>query len=129
GAPSRWFQHHTVLATRRAAKHQPALANDVRVRTRETRNAAYPAFVRSIRMLPLQQREAFILHHGERMNSRYLAVAMDCSTDAASNHLRTATTPLRTIGGEFFDEFVHQMARCYARTTPSDQLIVPRIRN
>lgn len=129
GAPSRWFQHHTVLATRRASKHPPDLANDVLLTTAETRNAAYPAFVRAVRSLPLQQREAFILHHGERMNARYLAVAMDCSTDAANNHLRAASTQLQTVSAEFFDEFVHQMSRCYARTTPSELLIVPRIRN
>jgi DNA-directed RNA polymerase specialized sigma24 family protein len=129
GAPARWFQHHTVLATRRAGKHPPTLANDVLLTTAETRNAAYPAFVRAIRTLPLQQREAFILNHGERMNSRYLAVAMDCSTDAANNHLRAADAALRAVSAEFFDEFVNQMARCYARTTPSEQLIVPRIRS
>jgi hypothetical protein len=54
---------------------------------------------------------------------------MDCSTDAANNHLRAATTQLQTVAVEFYDEFVHQMARCYARTTPSEQLIVPRIRS
>jgi DNA-directed RNA polymerase specialized sigma24 family protein len=128
GAPARWFQHHTVLASRRTGKHPPTLANDVLVTTAETRNAAYPAFVRAVRTLPLQQREAFILHHGERMNLRYLAVAMDCSTQAAGTHLNAATDQLRTVSREFFDEFTQQLARCYARTTPSEQLIVPSIR-
>ena len=43
--------------------------------------------------LPLQQREAFILHQGERLNPRLLGVAMDCSITAAQVHLDAATTP------------------------------------
>ena len=77
----------------------------------------------------MQQREAFILHYGERQNSRYLAVAMDCSTEAAANHLKAATDSLRAIAGPEFGPFTAQLAHCYTRLTPSEQLVLPSIKS
>ena len=128
GEPERWFRHHTVLTTRRAGKHTPDLTNDVFIIAARTRDAAYPAFIRAIRALPMQQREAFILHHGERFNSRYTAVAMDCSIQAADAHLSAAENSLKTLAGDRFAPFVEEMGRCYRSFTPTESLAIPRIR-
>src|SRR4051794_41165259 len=86
GAPTRWFHHHTLLTTRRTLKHSPTVANDTLL-DGETADTGYVAFIRSLRTLPMQQREAFILTYGEKLDLRALAVAMDCSVTAATNHL------------------------------------------
>src|SRR5436190_20123545 len=99
GAPQRWFTHHTVLTTRRADRYEPEPAKDVLVKPFGKPPADYVAFIRALRALPQQQREAFLLTQGEGFDLRALAVAMDCSTEAAGNHLKAATDMLRTISG------------------------------
>src|SRR5688500_18917949 len=67
GAPERWFHHHTVLASRRAGA-RPSPEEDVllsRVDRSSPAFAGYSTFVRALRDLGVQQREAFLLHHGE----------------------------------------------------------------
>lgn len=93
----RWFLHHTVLTVRRAAQHQPEPAKDLLAKGAP---AHWVAFVKSIRSLPPQQREAVLLHHGENLNQRYLGVAMDCSTTAAQTHLQAGEKALREMYGE-----------------------------
>src|SRR4051812_35090482 len=93
-APQRWFLHHTIITTRRAAKHQPDKTNDTLIADPRAAAPEYVAFIRALRSLPFQQREAFLLHHGERLNERWSAVTMDCSVIAASNHLNAATATL-----------------------------------
>ena len=127
GEPTRWCQHHTVLTTRRAARRPPDVAHDTLVRTAKTDNAYYAAFVRALRALPVQQREAFILHHGERLDTRQLAVAMDCSTEAAQNHLKEATRSLGALGGEYFPTFTAQLAQTYQSLTPDGELVLTNV--
>jgi DNA-directed RNA polymerase specialized sigma24 family protein len=127
GDPDRWCQHHTVLTTRRAARHQPDVAHDTLVRGAQTDNAYYAAFVRAIRALPPQQREAFILHHGEQFDVRALGIAMDCSQDAAGQHLKEATRSLSTLGGDYFATFTAQLAHTYKALTPSEELVLTNI--
>jgi DNA-directed RNA polymerase specialized sigma24 family protein len=127
GEPMRWCQHHTVLATRRAGRHQPDVASDTLVRGARTDNAYYAAFIRALRALPVQQREAFILHHGERLDNRGLAVAMDCSTEAAGNHLREASKALSALGGDYFPAFTAQLAQTYQSLTPSEELVLTNV--
>ena len=79
----RWFPHHTVLTSREI----------VRLNGYATAGWGLP---RELADLPTQQREAFVLHHGERLDLRQLATAMDCSTTAAANHLAAATGRLRS---------------------------------
>ena len=92
----RWFYHFTVLESRRhdgcEIKPDPLLNG-------ESVTPAFTAFVRALRSLPCQQREAILLNHGERLNPRFLAVAMDCSAQAAANHLRAATNEMSAIAG------------------------------
>jgi DNA-directed RNA polymerase specialized sigma24 family protein len=127
GEPQRWFMHHTVLTARRAHKHPPQPDKDLFVAMALTRDADYTAFIRALRSLPMQQREAFILHHGERLNERYLAVAMDCSVEAARNHLRVAEDSLRALAGSAYEAYREELARTYAGMSPAEDVVIPRV--
>lgn len=125
--PIRWSRHHTLLTTRRAARHQPEIARDPLVRGAQTDNAYYAAFIRALRALPMQQREAFILTHGEQWDSRSLGVAMDCSSDAANIHLREATRSLAALGGNYFAAFTAQLTQTYKNLSPSEELVLTNV--
>jgi DNA-directed RNA polymerase specialized sigma24 family protein len=125
--PMRWFVHHTVLESRQKSRVEMDLAVDPLIRGVETNSAYYPAFIRAVRTLPMQQREAYLLHHGERLDARGLAIAMDCSRDAAENHLREATNALTAYGGDFFPTFTAHLTQTYDRLSPEDELIVPAV--
>ena len=64
----------------------PAPNQDLLITVGPTGLPAYAGFIRALRTLPVQQAEAFILHHGEHLNERLLGVAMDLSTGAAGSH-------------------------------------------
>ena len=123
-----WFNHFAVLTSRRAAKHPPEAKQDLLLLNDPQPDMAYAAFIAAVRSLPHQQMEAFILHHGEKLNMRYLSVAMDLSVDAAHNHLRVATGMLRQASAQYFDHFTDRMASAYARLTPNENLVVPRVK-
>jgi DNA-directed RNA polymerase specialized sigma24 family protein len=138
GAPTRWFHHHTLLTTRRTLKHPPDLTNDTLLRAADPRagptaadskpDTGYVAFVRALRSLPMQQREAFILHHGEKLQVRDVAVAMDCSTTAAVNHLHVANDTLKMIAPADFDAHVMRMSKSYDALAPYEDLALPNTR-
>ena len=67
--------------------------------------------------------EAFVLNHGEKLNSRLLGVAMDCSATAAATHLTAATESLRTISGDTFPDLVPALERAYSTLTPPETLV------
>jgi DNA-directed RNA polymerase specialized sigma24 family protein len=121
----RWFVHHTVLTARRAASHHAPEAKRDLLAT--DGDAAYVAFVRAVRQLPVQQREALILHAGEHFNERFLGVAMDCSTDAAQAHLEAARAAVRAIAGEQLEPLLATMAASYARLGPADDQLRPAV--
>jgi DNA-directed RNA polymerase specialized sigma24 family protein len=123
----RWFYHYTVLETRRAPLMQAA-APDPLVSASPRNDAPYLALARALRALPVQQREAILLHHGEHLNPRYLAVAMDCSAEAAANHLRVATLQLRQLFGDGVDAMLNDIAIAYQRIAPNTQALHPEIR-
>jgi DNA-directed RNA polymerase specialized sigma24 family protein len=127
GSPTRWFHHHTVLTARRAFKHRPDVSNDTLIGSRAD-SVAYVAFVRAVRELPMQQREAFILSYCERLHQRGIAVAMDCSTTAANNHLREATDRLLLLAPQEFDRHTMHMRTAYEHLSPEEQLALPDIR-
>jgi DNA-directed RNA polymerase specialized sigma24 family protein len=131
-AAERWFLHHTLLTARRAAGHQPDPKSDLLVTAAADPPAdpPYLAFVRAVRQLPVQQREAFVLHAGEHFNSRYLGVAMDCSTQAAQAHLDAARTALQTVAGgpAEFDALAARVSAAYARLGPTDPQVLPAVR-
>lgn len=126
--PRRWFFHHTILTLRRASKHKPDLTSDPLIKFAETNHAYYPAYIRALRSLPNQQQEAFILHHGERLNPRQMATAMDCSTEAANQHLREASGALSNLSGDMFATFTAQLAHAYNKLTPTEELVLTNVR-
>src|SRR5687767_1722803 len=97
----RWFLHHTIIEVRRSAPADPpdAQADLLVARAEAGAGVAHAAFVRAVRALPPQQREAVVLHHAAHLNERYVAVAMDCSTGAAQAHLAAGTDTLRAVAG------------------------------
>ena len=119
-----WFLHHTVLKTREFAGPTPDASEDCLVLSLKTPPAEHIAFVKALRNLPPQQREAFLLLRAERLEPRQAAVAMDCSTGAAANHLIAATRALSEISANTFDARVAELVSVYASLTPPADLIV-----
>jgi DNA-directed RNA polymerase specialized sigma24 family protein len=137
--PSNWFYHHTLLAARWARAHRSAgeIRNDLLVAAAAVKDVdpagaiadpEYWAFVRALRNLPPQQMEAFLLHHGERLNTRLLGVAMDCSMAAATNHLTAATAAMETVAGESGEEMIGRLERAYWSLGPAAASALPNIR-
>src|SRR5688500_17137412 len=126
-APARWFRHHTVLAARDAAPETPP-ANDVLLEGAGEEDPAYAAFVRALRGLPQQQREAFLLNHGENFDLRQLGIAMDCSVEAAGVHLRHATLALQALAGHDFGRFAQRARAAHAASAPDESLALPYAR-
>jgi hypothetical protein len=116
-----------VLTTRRAQKHQPDLSNDVFLRS-ASNDPGFVAFVRALRTLPMQQREAFILSRAERLDIRTIAVAMDCSTMAATNHLEGATDRLKLLSPRDFDVHVQHVRSAYQSIGPEEEMALKDIR-
>jgi DNA-directed RNA polymerase specialized sigma24 family protein len=124
--PERWFRHHTVLAARSAAPRN-APSDDVLI-FKGPRDAGYVGFVRAVRALPQQQREAILLNHGEDFDLRHLGIAMDCSVDAAGVHLRQGTLALQTMAGPDFGRFIQELRAAYAASAPDESLALPYTR-
>jgi DNA-directed RNA polymerase specialized sigma24 family protein len=127
-----WFHHFTVLTTRRARagkrRPEPGAGNDMLLGDMSAPEPAYVAFLTALRNLPEQQQEAFVLHHGERIGLRTSSIAMDCSTQAAQNHLNAATETLRLVAGERFERFTTRLNAAYRRLTPDAELALPLVR-
>ena len=142
--PENWFYHHTLLSAREflarppdprqdllvtaapsAADAEPAPTGEIALAWVAPDQASYVAFVRALRNLPVQQAEAFILHHGERLNERLLGVAMDCSVAAAANHLAAANVALNAVTAGRTDAFAATLSRAYRALTPPPATIHP----
>ena len=121
--PENWFYHHTLLTAREVAQSGRSAERDLLVTAGPTGEPAYVAFVRALRGLPRQQMEAFLLHHGEKLNARLLGVAMDCSTQAASTHLAAATDALQQLGGDQFHPLTDTLANAYTALTPAETVL------
>ena len=130
--PENWFYHHTVMTSRAVAGAGAPLdpRDDVLVTGAgaPATDPAYVAFVRAVRGLPPQQAEAFILHHGERLNTRILGVAMDCSQEAAAKHLEAATSAIQAVAGTNLEPFAAAMQRAYTSLVPPANAIQPAAR-
>jgi DNA-directed RNA polymerase specialized sigma24 family protein len=120
--PENWFFHHTLLTIRSVAPHPPPPQQDLLITAGPT-EPAYTAFVRALRGLPVQQMEAFLLHQGEKLNTRLLGVAMDLSTQAATAHLAAATNTLQTIAGDQFASLTAALERVYTGLTPPQTVV------
>jgi DNA-directed RNA polymerase specialized sigma24 family protein len=124
-----WFYHHTLLATRQLAPRPPSIEDDLLLARDGERAPEYAAFVRAIRALPIQQAEAFLLHYGQNLNTRYLGIAMDCSTAAAANHLNAARAALRALSDESFEARVARLRAVVQSLGPDEELALPRVRS
>jgi DNA-directed RNA polymerase specialized sigma24 family protein len=125
--PSNWFHRFTIMTSRRSARHTTDVRKDVLVEQALGPDNEYVAFVAALRQLEAQQREAFLLHHCERLNARYSALAMDCSTQAAENHLKAAEQSLRLVAGTKFDPLSRKLCDAYAHLTPDGNDVVPQV--
>jgi DNA-directed RNA polymerase specialized sigma24 family protein len=129
-APENWFHHFTVITARRSIKRRPEPSEDILLGdTGVAPDPEYVAFLAALRNLPHQQQEAFILHHCERLGARTSSLAMDCSTEAAGNHLRAATDALRLVSGERYETFTTRAANAYRRLSPPPDAILPRVQS
>ncbi len=120
-----WFTHHTLLMSRTFEPAKSAQDDPLQIPGDDP--PAYQAFIRALRGLPYQQREAFILSHGERLGSRMLGIAMDCSTSAAANHLAAAQQDLKRIAGDELDVLTERLSRIYSALEPREALIVAEV--
>jgi DNA-directed RNA polymerase specialized sigma24 family protein len=125
--PANWFHRFTIMTSRRSAKHRAEPAKDVLVEQALDADGEYIAFVAALRHLEPQQREAFLLHYGERLNDRYAALAMDCSTEAAHNHLHVAEKNLRLVAGPSMNALTQKLADAYMHLTPADDSVIPAV--
>jgi DNA-directed RNA polymerase specialized sigma24 family protein len=125
--PANWYHRFTVMTSRRSAKHKPAAKNDVLVEQALAPDRPYIAFVAALRQLEYQPREALLLRHGEKLNGRYSALAMDCSTSAAENHLRVAEDSLKLVAGGEFEPMLRKMIDAYAHLTPEAEHLLPTV--
>src|SRR3569623_1349805 len=114
-APARWFMHHTILNLR---QHPIVCKTDPLLQYAAGKEIPYTAYLRALRKLPPQQVEAFILTHGEGLDNRRLAIAMDCSTTAAANHLTAAEDMLKTVAAAEYGERVTEFKKAYANLSP-----------
>ena len=119
-APWRWFLHHCILNVRRLG---PSPGPDPLVQYSADKQVAFVAFITALRKLPPQQVEAFVLHHGEKMKDRELAVAMDCSTTAATNHLAAANDTLKLVAAGSFDARVIDFRAAYENLSPDPEAV------
>jgi DNA-directed RNA polymerase specialized sigma24 family protein len=125
--PTSWFHKYTVQTSRRSAKHQPGMGKDVLIEQALSPDANYIAFVAALRQLETQQREAFLLRYGEKLNERYSALAMDCSTKAVETHLIGAERGLKLVAGADFEPLVAKLSDAYMHLTPDEQQLVPQV--
>jgi DNA-directed RNA polymerase specialized sigma24 family protein len=128
----RWFMHHTVLVSRQAIATRGYGGADPLAPTPPAAALAVddPLFrllQGALSALTMQQREAFLLHHGEHFDLRQLATAMDCSTAAAANHLAAATQRLRPLAADRLAEFTAALPHVLAGVVPPPTTISLRI--
>jgi DNA-directed RNA polymerase specialized sigma24 family protein len=125
--PVNWYNRFTIQVSRRAARHRPAAGKDVLIEQAMQPDTEYIAFIAALRQLDTQQREAFLLRHGERLQTRSTALAMDCSTEAADNHLKAAEQSLRLVAGSNFDALAQKLGDAFAHLTPDSNDLVPTV--
>lgn len=125
----RWFYHHTIIAARPYAERPPVPKADALLPTGASADPQALAFVKALRTLPPQQREAFLLTVGEQLSPRSMATAMDFSLEASGNHLGNAKRTLKTIAGDHYPSLELAVATAYASLTPAGDETLPLVRS
>jgi len=119
----RWFMHHTILLVRENMPNN--VTDDALLQGVGGPDlVAYGALISAMRKLPPQQREAFVLTHAQRWNTRLCAVAMDCSNRAVENHLIEANKKIQSLSGEHFDALTSALRQVYT-TLPLELPLTP----
>ena len=116
----RWYAHHTLLASRLIS---PEINSSQLVRLPEWVDSPNSSWYAELMRLPRPQREAFLLHHAAGMDLRQLATAMDCSTQAAANHLVAAATAMKKSGEESLAQWTAVLPDALRRLVPPDEVI------
>jgi DNA-directed RNA polymerase specialized sigma24 family protein len=126
--PEHWFRRYTVITARQVMSRESVEARrDLLVSNDPQPDAEYVAFVAALRGLPRQQQEAFLLQYGVRFNLRDAARAMECSTEAAANHLAGAVEGMKLVAAEGFERLSARVGAAYARLTPGEELVIPNV--
>jgi len=120
-----WFIRQSVLMSRHFTAKQSRRKRDCLV---GTETGQYAAFVRALRELPYQQAEALLLHYGERLDPRQLAIAMDCSITASGNHLVAGKKQLESLAGDDAQGLWNDLARRYVALEPTPTQVRTRLR-
>ncbi len=115
----KWFTHFTVLSSREC----PASSSEKDALLNQATSAASAALIASVRHLPMQQREAFLLCYGEQLDARQLATAMDCSSAAAANHLSSAWATLKKLSDDDLDSFITILPDMMNNLVPADETV------
>ena len=111
---ARWFARFTVLNARGYIASNPKRDALLVV----TNDPQIIAAVYAVRQLPMQQREAFLLHHGQGMELRQMATTMDCSSAAAATHLSAAGKALRVLVPTGLTEFTSSLPSMLEQLVP-----------
>jgi len=127
-AAQRWFYHFTVLVSRRGRKHEPKAEQDTLVENSGEVSAAYVAFIRGLRALPFQQREAYLLTFGEQLLYRDVATGMDCSIAAVEVHLQVAEQTLRAMTGDGYEKMKERLTRAWGNLSPREEAVHPSVK-
>ena len=125
-AANHWFMRQAVQQLRGRRVRRPAVVDDELARAGPN-DPAYHAFVRALRLLPVQQQEALLLRLGERVDLRTHAIATDCSTTAATTHYDAGLAALRQVGGPGTDSMLAVLLQAYYLLTPVDRVVLPAV--
>ena len=123
----RWFLHHTILRARSTDARETLGKPDALIAAFDKPTTEYVAFIRALRTLSFQQREAFVLSECERLDPRLVAVSMDCSKTAAQQHLLEATQQLTLVAGETYDVQIKRLRGAYQHLSPREDETAKRI--
>ncbi len=125
----RWFYHQTIISARPYAERPPTTKADVLLPAGASADPPSLAFVKALRDLPHQQREAYLLTVGEQLSPRSMATAMDFSLEASGNHLGNAKRTLKSIAGDHHIALELAVATTYAMLTPAGDETLPLVRS
>jgi DNA-directed RNA polymerase specialized sigma24 family protein len=118
-----WFLRQTLLQGRNAVAAKRIVPT---WRDEATQPIELRAILKAFSALPYQQREAFLLGRGERMDIQRTAIAMDCSMTAAAMHLAAAEKAIAAIAGRDAGRLTRLLFDFQAAAPPAGDLVIGR---
>ncbi len=122
----RWLVHHLIQECRTLPAAGPSGAQTDPLRSQPD-GTAYAAMIAALRSLPPQQQEAWILWRLEGFDLRWQAIAMDCSTTAATTHREGADQTLRKLTGESYDALLEKVRHAHLSLAPPPPMALQRV--